>query len=511
MTRAVCASALGGALYFLGYLGFGYWPLLAIFLLPFWWALERSGGVMQAFGCGFVFGVVAYLGGHDWLLALVDVFLEGNRGIGWGLFGAYGVWFALAFGLYGAAFRWLRDRGIGFVAAAIPGWVVLEWLHPLLFPVHVGAGWIDVTPLVQVADLGGPLLLSLQLVLLNAASFSVMQAAGNDRHRGETLRLVVVVVCVFVGSAFYGVMRENTFASTPDAASLRVGIVQANLGTLEKRRQAAAGHRAHLALSRELLEREGPIDLLVWPETAYVRAIAGPLPVSGALIRQGFETPLLLGAPVIEGGSGNSRQLNAALLIERDGMIRNASRKTLLIPLAGEVPFAAWLPGLAEALPHAQSFAASDTTNALTFDDTRIAVPICYEAVRPRFVRRLVNESEANLIVTLANDAWFGTSREPRLHLQLARLRAIEHRRYLVRATNSGISAIIDPSGRVVESTGVLERATLSGQVSTLDDTTAYARWGDWPGPLATAWILGAAVWRRRRMGSSVAAGSSNG
>jgi apolipoprotein N-acyltransferase len=143
-----------------------------------------------------------------------------------------------------------------------------------------------------------------------------------------------------------------------------------------------------------------------------------------------------------------------------------------------------------------QDFAAATDTPALRLGAHRLATPICYEAIRPEFVRRMVRASGADLIVTLANDAWFGDSQEPWMHLALARLRAIEHRRWLVRATNSGISALVDPTGAVVARTGVLERANLRGTVRAMDGTTVYARFGDWPGWLALVAVAGTLLLR---------------
>jgi apolipoprotein N-acyltransferase len=116
----------------------------------------------------------------------------------------------------------------------------------------------------------------------------------------------------------------------------------------------------------------------------------------------------------------------------------------------------------------------------------------------------MVRETRPNLLVTLANDAWFGDSQEPWLHLGLAQLRAVEQRRWLVRATNSGVSAIVDPSGRLVARTGLLTRESLRSTVHLLDGETAYARLGDWPGWLALGVVAltstsGAKWFSRRR------------
>jgi apolipoprotein N-acyltransferase len=102
----------------------------------------------------------------------------------------------------------------------------------------------------------------------------------------------------------------------------------------------------------------------------------------------------------------------------------------------------------------------------------------------------MVVRAHPHLIVTLANDAWFGDSQEPWIHLAMAKLRAVEHRRYLVRATNSGVSAVIDPVGREVSRSGVLTRENLRATVRMLDGESLYTRRGDWPGWIAAAIVL---------------------
>jgi apolipoprotein N-acyltransferase len=491
------AAALGGALYFLGYLGFGLWPLLAIFLVPLWWSLESAPGLAAAAGRGATFGAVAFVGGHLWLLRLVPVFLDGDWLFGGLLWLAYGAVFAAGFAVYGAAHRALRRRGVGPATAGAAPWLVLEWLQPNLFPVHAGSGWVDVVPLAQAAELGGPLLLSGLVLAANLAVLEATRLALGVRPASRAT--LAACLAVLAAATVAGHARVSAIeARVARAAPLEVGLVQANLGLLEKRRDADAGHRQHLAQTRELLA-EGPLDLVVWPETAYARALRGPLPVAGHLVRRGFDAALLFGGTLAEDDGHGPVQTNAALLVSPDGMIRDAYRKNLLIPLAERLPLADRVPWIAARLPRAQRFRAAERVPGLALGEHRLSVPICYEAIRPEFVRRMVIEARPHLLVTLANDAWFGDSQEPRIHLALARLRAIEHRRFLVRATNSGISALVDPAGRVTARTGVLSRENLRGRVAWLDGETPYARLGGWPGPAAAAWLLAGWAWARRR------------
>jgi apolipoprotein N-acyltransferase len=137
---------------------------------------------------------------------------------------------------------------------------------------------------------------------------------------------------------------------------------------------------------------------------------------------------------------------------------------------------------------------------ALPLGPYRIGVLICYEDILPGFARRVVRETRPHLLVNLTNDAWFGDTNEPWIHLALAKLRAVEHRRFLARATNTGVSAVIDPAGRVVTRSGTFTRETLQAEVALLDTTTVYARVGDWPSWAAVLAVTVLASFPRRRV-----------
>ena len=470
-----------GALFYLGYVGVGIWPCALVAWAALWSALE---GVRDSRrGCalaGFVFGWVAHAGGYAWLWRLVDVFLGGNALLGGALWLAHSIWFASGYALYALLYRAARVRGWPVAAAGIAPLVAIEWLYPQLFPVHLGDAFIDRTLFVQLVDLGGPLLSSALALLVNAALFETARWLVGARQRPAGIWILTLLA--LASSAGYGAFRvgvvERAMARAPE---LRVGIVQANLGVLEKRRDPAAVHRHHIEQTRELLA-EGALDLVVWPETVYTRGIKGPFPVAGQLIRGDIETPLLFGAASIRTQNGQRRIFNSALLIQRDGTIRESYDKNLLVPIAEQLPFR-----LERVFPHAQDFGSASDTPPLGLDRFRIATPICYEAAVTSFVRRIALRAQPHLFVMLSNDAWFGDSQEPRIHLALARMRAVEHHRFVVRATNSGISAVIDPFGRVVARSGLLTRENLRGTVTMLEGETLYARFGDWVGWLCAA------------------------
>jgi apolipoprotein N-acyltransferase len=149
--------------------------------------------------------------------------------------------------------------------------------------------------------------------------------------------------------------------------------------------------------------------------------------------------------------------------------------------------------------PNSSRFSSGDSLEPLPFGDHRIAALICYEDILPAFVNKMVRHADPDLLVNLTNDTWFGNSTEPWIHLALAKLRAVEHRRYLIRSTNSGVSAMIDPVGRVPLHSGTFTEESLIVVAKFMRTRTVYEILGDWPWWLATAAIAAMAFVRRER------------
>ena len=370
------------------------------------------------------------------------------------------------------AFGWLRGRGVPSAVAGVLPLLAIEALWPDVFPVYAGLALIERVAWIQIADLTGPLGLSALVAFANAVIFESWRFARGRRARPVALWLAAVAVA---GATWgYGALRVRQLeALLATAPSLRVGVVQGGRGP--QRGDAEAARRSYVAQTRELLAA-GPLDLVIWPETVVASGLQRPLPISGRFVREDLGVPLLFGAVSLDVADGRRASFNSALLVGADGVIRDGYDKNLLIPFGEYVPFAAQLPSLAARFAGADAFAPGRELAPLSLGDWRIATPICYEAIRPELVRRMVAAGRPDLIVSLANDSWFDASQEPRLHDRVARLRAVEHRRYLIRATNSGISSVVDPLGRLVAQTGLGTRESLRVEVRRLDGGTLYGR-----------------------------------
>jgi len=272
--------------------------------------------------------------------------------------------------------------------------------------------------------------------------------------------------------------------------------VQTNGGLSDEAEALNARVRDHVAQSVALI-REHPVDLLVWPESSFGWYLPEEAENVSAYVQVGttLHTPTLFGAHTRRTFDGEKRLFNSAVLAGADGTVLGIYDKSRLLLLGERMPLGERIPQLYEWSPRTTPFQAGRSLAPLVLDGHRLGAVICYEDVSPTLVRRLVREGDPHLLVNLTNDAWFGDTPEPRQHLAAAVLRSVEHHRALVRATHSGVSAVIAPTGEVVARSGVFEAASLVERVPLLAGQTVYAAVGDALGPLA---LLVLALWGRR-------------
>lgn len=214
------------------------------------------------------------------------------------------------------------------------------------------------------------------------------------------------------------------------------------------------------------------------PEPGATADLDTPARDRNAAVR-GFRTPLLFGALTQQADAGNTMRIyNSALLVDRDGAVRGRYDKVYLLLFGEYLPFSDTFPFLKKLLPESSDFRPGSTVGVFQLGDARMGVLICYEDIIPSFTRR-VAQAGPNVFVNVTNDAWFGKTMEPYLHLQLAVFRTIEHRRALVRSTNTGISAFVDPAGRLLQQTSLEGAETLVWDVPLMEMPTIYGRIGD--------------------------------
>ncbi len=503
--------ALSGALHFLGFAGFGIWPLCFVAFLPLLAVLEletREGASSKRlFALGATHGFVAYTGGYYWLEPMLETF-SGYGPVASSFFASvFWVYHGLQVAIIAVAYGSLRARGAPTAAAWLAPFMLVEWVFPQLFPSYLANSLHALPAFLQVVDLGGPLLLSFVPALVNVALFELARARVVERRLAlRPLLAAAVAVALTLGYGAYRIGAvERAVAAAP---KLDVGVVQVDMGIFEKWGDPEEGLRRHVEQSLEL-ERTVAPDLIVWPESAF----AFPLPDRIRNVRRSVmgpvRTPLLFGGLSRRYVDGQRQHYNTAFIADATGRILGTYDKTYLLAFGEYLPFGDVFPSLYELSPNSSHFTPGTRLTALPLGEHRIGTLVCYEDVLPEFTRELVAASAPHLLVNITNDAWFGNTQEPWIHLALAKLRAVEHHRYLVRATNTGVSAIVDPVGRIVTQSGVEERATLSGEVAMLEGRTVYGVAGPWPGYLALVACVALAV-RYRRRDRQMPPGSSN-
>jgi len=496
---AFCA----GALLVLSFAPFGLWPLAVVALALFYQALvaewSGDGGPWSGFGVGWVFGLGLFGFGIFWIRISLNEFGNMPAVAANTLMLVLVAFLALYYGLAGWAIRRLRPRGgppawVGPLLLFPSVWVLLEWLRGWLFTgfpwLFAGNGQINPLPLA-----GAPLAGLAPVSGVHGLSLAVALAAGllwgavrwRGRARGGAL---VGIAALLLASALLGRIEWTAPAGPPIRAAVVQGNVEQSikwdpnglLPTLE----------VYLTLTRDNFDS----DLIVWPETAipdFLHEVQDALiePLGESARDEGAE--IVIGVPIME---SREHYYNGLISL---GTASDRYYKRHLVPFGEFLPLKAQLRPLIDwfEVPMSDFSRGRAAQPLLQVGPHKVGVSICYEDVFPDEVRQAL--PDAAYLINVSNDAWFGDSLAPHQHLEFARLRALENGRPLVRATNSGISAIIDHRGRVVGAIPSFVRDSFSAEIQPRAGATPFSRWGSGPVLLLAAAMLAAALLLRRR------------
>ena len=478
------AAITGGILVFLGYAGFDQFYLEWICLVPVLWAIrdQRPG---RAFGIGWLAGIVMNIGGFYWAIQMFRQF----AGMAWPLAALGLLLLAAANGIVFAAWAWAtrlitRDTGWNVAWVSPVVWTALEMFWPEIFPYYLGASQYKLSLMTQIADLTGILGVTFIVVYINSTLFAALEDWFKNRRIAT--RQLLVFAAVMATVLVYGQVRIRAVdRQAATAEKLTIGLIQTNRGAGDKRQDPERLLREHQEMSRTLAASQ-PLDLIVWPEGIFhVRLTSreGSLP-SGAL--GDTRTPTLFGAILHLGENSDARTHVSALLTDATGRILGTYDKMVLVPFGEYIPFGETFPSLYSLAPFTSRFRPGESREPLPLGKYLLSVNICYEDIFPGQVRSLMRGGHdrrmPDAMFNLTNDSWYGKSTEPMEHLALASFRSIEHRRSLVRSTNTGISAFVDPVGRIVTRSGIWTREALVDRVPMMQGRTVYALLGDWIG-----------------------------
>ncbi len=480
---------LSGVLWFTACSDIDIWPFAWIASVPMLWVIHDK-TPRKAFWYAMLTGFVANYGGFYWISHTLVRYAGLPLPVG--IFGTalLASYQALVYGVFGAVtvaiLRRKPSLGWTFVAPAV--FVSCELLLPMEFPFYVSITQAWVRPVIQIADIAGPLGVTFILIMFSAALFDLLLAWR--KKEAYPIRRAAVAGGLVVFTIVYGFIQMARYdAKIKKAPKVKIGVVQANLGIKLKGRGnfALAQLALHHQLSKEL-EKRGA-ELIVWPESTH------PFPMSRDRRRMGrdwfslltragphafiymrnpdlprkpehfIQTPLLVGVQTNHWGKGKKiggrmwpdKLYNSAALIDSSGDMGELYDKQYLVTFSEQIPFHGFLSKfdfLKKQFErrHMSNFTPGTQSKTFKFGRHRIGPMICFEDILPKLGRKMAAE-KPNVFINITNDAWFGATAEPYQHLALAVFRTIEHRRPMVRAVNTGTSTFIDATGRITVQT----------------------------------------------------------
>lgn len=499
-TRAALAgpgALLAGALLPLAFAPFDWWPLALIspaLLFGLWYGASPG----RAARLGFLYGLGLFGVGVSWVFVAIHEF--GNTGaVAAGLLTAL---FVAVLSLYPALVGYLGRRlapalsPAGALLLLWPAlWTLGEWLRGALFS---GFPWLSL----GYSQIDGPLAGAAPVTGVYGLSWMLAFSAGGltylwvgRRGWGRRLAPVGLALLVWVAAGWAGQVAWTQ----PTGSPLTVSLVQGNQPQETKWDPQAM--RRRLAIYADLTrERLGRSDLVVWPENAitmffhqlersYFRRL------EAEAVEQG--TDLLLGVPVL--AEDGEHYFTGMVSL---GSSRGFYFKRHLVPFGEYVPLESLLRGLIGFfdVPMSRFIPGPPEQAPLVAAGHKAAASICYEdAFGSEFAGAL---GDATLLVNGSNNAWYGDSLAPHQHLQIARMRALETGRPMLRATTNGISALIDPRGRLLATSPQFQTHVLNGTVQPMTGATPYVRWRDLPALFGMLILCTVSVVLSRRKGT---------
>lgn len=387
--------------------------------------------------------------------------------------------------------RYLPGRPVLRLLLFYPAsWVVFEWLQGY---VMTGFAWMQLgytqidLPLAGFAPVLGNHAVG-GAIAVTAGALALLVA-----QRRQLCISCILYLCLFVAMMWFaGALLKIIDWTENQGAPVKVSIVQGNIAQKDKWKPQMK--LPTMELYRELTLMQNDVDLIVWPETAipdYRYRVTHYLQQLHEVM-ESKETDLLLGIFI---RNDKNQVINSVVNISG-----GVYEKRHLVPLGEYIPLRFLIEFFNRfvRIPMSDIASGSDDQPLLTAAGVPLGMSICFEDA---FARDVIKDlPQAGLLVNVSNDAWFEDSHEPHQHHAIARMRALESGRYMIRSTNTGISALIGPHGEVIRQLPQFKTAVLTGEVQPMSGATPFVRWGNWlVVGLCSLLLLGAAVFQRNK------------
>jgi apolipoprotein N-acyltransferase len=470
-------------LYALGMPGYGVPGLSFACLVPLLVLSTMAADALQAARRGLIAGTLANLLLVYWIAYTIAV--PGN--LGWLLGGLAALLISAYMGVYVSlaavfAYRVRRRFGIAGLWVFPVAWVCLEYGRSVLFSgfpwLLLGYSLSEHNLLRQAADIAGVYGLGFLLALANVCLYMAVAKAAIGARRSILPHLAgAVAVAAFL--LLYGAVGKVPESPGIPGEIVRAGIVQGNVDQTVKWNPDHQKEtlRIYRGMTKEAVQNGS--EVVVWPETAAPFFYGWEPEMSAVVDAVAAENrvPLIFGAPWFDPSEGG-RYYNSVFLLGARGIAEGRYDKRHLVPFGEYIPLRRLLFFLRKLTAGEEDFSEGKGPALFPVHGQPAGATVCYEAIFPGVVRESVRGG-ARWLVNVTNDAWFGDTVAPHQHLAMARMRSVEFRRPLVRAANSGISAIIDARGKVLVKLGLFRKGIIVADILPRTDETLYAKTGD--------------------------------
>jgi apolipoprotein N-acyltransferase len=448
----------------------------------------RGVRLRTAFIWGWISGGVGYLGILRWIPHTMINYGGVPTPVSYGILLLLVVYVGLYVGVFTAGWTWsVRHWPRGAVLIVPALWVVLEWIRARAlsgFPwASLGYSQYLNRPLIQVAELASVYGVSFALVLGNVVIAQLLYGTRHRRWERVGLPCALAVLCLAAIWSYGGWrLHQTSQAAATTPADLGVALLQGNIEQDLKWDRAA--REAIFSIYRTLtLEAaaDSEVNLIVWPEAATPFFFANDHWFQARQLQLAQEAgrPLLFGSPTYTRDGDQDVMYNSAFLVGPDATVLGRYDKIHLVPFGEYIPLRGILFFLHKLVEGIGDFRSGEAYTVMAIPQGRFAVLICFEVIFPELVRHFVRHG-AQFLVNITNDAWFGYSPASYQHLSMVVFRAVENRLPIVRAANTGISAVIDPTGQLGQQTDLFVRTWIKDRITPAEGpTTFYTRWGD--------------------------------
>ena len=462
------------------------YPLAWVALVPLLFVIGQNTSVSHIVGTSYLTGVVFFSGTFYWITETMMLYGGLSAPLAVGVGGLFALTYALYFVLFALGVHLaVKKFGAGGLFFAPPLWVVVEFLRGILFS---GFPWMlsgyalaPYAGTLQMAAWTGIYGLSFLATAVN----SVIAFGALKRDVKWLIAAIAVIAIAWV----FPVLGEK-----PSTGPISVRLVQANIPLDQQWKKPESDQLLDELAALSTRESAVKPKLIVWPETPapFYLTLDAEFRTRMQNIARKAEAYFLLGyIDAVGEGPSNS----AGLLNPKGGQISRFD-KIHLVPFGEYVPFKRLLFFAESLTRQVGDFVPGKEYTLSSIDGHPISTAICYESIFPNLVRQFVKRG-SELLVVITNDGWFGESSAPYQHLRMGVVRSVENRRWMVRTANTGISAIIDPYGRIVVQTPIGVRTALDGTAHFRSDRTFYTQYGDVFAYANVLVVIVLLVWRK--------------